>query len=117
MQEILKVDLKIARQQAALSNQDVATLLGTSTARLSKLENGNARPRVRELIAFSLIYGRSLDEVFTLCSSRLTNKIKANLAEIDFSNSARGLDRRKRLDTLNHLAARLQDLNTRSYDG
>ncbi|WP_298362539.1 helix-turn-helix transcriptional regulator [uncultured Litoreibacter sp.] len=111
MKDLLKVDLRIARKRSGLSGQDVAHLLGTSTARLSKLENGYARPRVRELICMSLIYGKTLDELFQLTSSRLTDRLKTCLSELDFTQAARGQDQQARIATLNTLTDTLRRLN------
>lgn len=111
MKELLKVDLRISRQQSGLSGRDVAALLSINTARLSKLENGYARPKVREIISLSLIYGKSIDELFLLSSSRLTEKLKANLATLDFTNEEGAKGGRQRLDSLNALSERLHILD------
>ena len=111
MKEIIKVDLRIARQQSGLKGQDVALLLGSSKSRLSKLENGYARPRVREIISLSLIYGKPLDSLFQLSSSALTEKLRERLSNLDFT----GIDNRQRLDSLNALASRLQALRSEAY--
>jgi len=115
MKELLKIDLRIARNQSGLSGQDVSTLLETSAARLSKLENGYARPKVREIICLSLIYGRSIDELFTLSSSPLTDKLSHNLSKIDFSGNPENQSHKVRLDTLNSLVTRLQTLNEKHH--
>jgi transcriptional regulator with XRE-family HTH domain len=115
MKELLKVDLRIARRRSGLTGQDVSHLLGTSTARLSKLENGYARPKVRELICLSLIYGKTLDELFQLTSSRLTVRLRTRLSELDFTDAPRGKDRECRMTTLNTLAEVLRQLNDESH--
>jgi len=111
MTEFLKVDLRIARQQSGLSGRDVAHLLGVSSARLSKLENGYGRPKVRELICLSLIYGKPIDELFQLSSSKLTKQLKDSVSEMDFMTPQSGLKHKQRLDTLNTLTERLRSLN------
>jgi len=108
MKEIVKVDLRIARQHSGLTSQDVATILGCPRTRLSKLENGLARPCVREIISLSIIYGRPLDSLFQLTSSRLTDKLRQNLAEMDFSLKDASSSSKVRLDTLNQLSDRLR---------
>ena len=115
MKEYLKVDLRIARQHSGLKGTDVATLLGIGRARLSKLQNGFARPRVKEVIGLSLIYGKPLDELFQLSSSRLTDKLQDRLASIDHSERDTPL-RQARSATLASLADRLQTLKTKRYD-
>lgn len=110
MKEILKVDLRIARQQSALSNADVAKLLGISKSRLSKLENGFARPKTSEIIGLALIYGKTIDSLFRLTSNRLTDKLKRNLAELDFEHDPDKYASKKRVDTLNALVGRLRAL-------
>lgn len=112
MKEYLKVDLRIARQHSGLTAQDVATLLGCARSRLSKLENGFARPRVREIIALSVVYGKPLDSLFQLTASRLTAKLRENLAQLDFELSNDGPTAKHRLDTLNGLMERLSALNS-----
>ncbi len=110
MKDFLKVDLRIARQHSGLRGQDVATLLGISRSRLSKLENGYARPRVKELIGLSLVYGQSFGELFQLCASRLTEKLEDRLATLDGACPETS-DSDARTATLSNLADRLSDLN------
>ena len=116
MKEYLKVDLRIARQHSGLKGADVATLLGIGRARLSKLENGHARPRVKELIGLALIYGKPLGELFQLSASRLTDKIQERLGNIE-NNAANTATEQARMATLTDLADRLQILNDERYDG
>ena len=111
MKEFLKVDLRIARQRSGLLGQDVATLLGTSRARLSKLENGYARPKVKELIGLSIVYDKPLDELFQLTASRLTEKLQDRLAQL-----TQAPETTARKATLSHLADRLQSLNQERHD-
>ena len=114
MKEFLKVDLRIARQHSGLRGQDVATLLGVSRSRLSKLENGYARPRVKELIGLSLIYGQSFGELFQLCASRLTDKLEERIATLA-ENCPESPSNQARQATLSNLADRLSGLNS-GYD-
>lgn len=116
MKDLLKVDLRIARRRSGLSGQDVAYLLDTTTARLSKLENGHARPKVRELICLSLIYGKTLDELFQLSSSRLTQRLRLRLSELDFTDTSRGHDPQVRISTLNTLAELLGQITDEEDD-
>lgn len=115
MKEFLKVDLRIARQHSGLKGADVATLLGTSRARLSKLENGFARPRVKELIGLALIYGKPFGELFQLSASRLTEKLRERLEQVEPS-AADTPQGKARMSTLTDLADRLQALNDVRYD-
>lgn len=106
MKDLLKVDLRVARQHSGLLGSDVAILLGMSRARLSKLENGYARPKVKELIGLSLIYDKPIGELFRLTSSRLTAKIEERLGTLgDLPANI------KRSETLATLHASLDSLN------
>ena len=116
MKEIVKVDLKIARQQSGLRSEDVAALLGVSRARISKLENGIARPQVRELISLAVIYGKSLDDLFQLTASRLTEKIAERLGHLEAINDGSGRNE-LRTATLGRLYADLSNLNHDGYGG
>ena len=116
MKEIVKVDLRIARQHSGLTSLDVATRLGCSRARLSKLENGLARPCVREIVALSIVYGKPIDSLFQLTSSSLTTKLLNNLANMDFSLKNGSSTAKVRLDTLNSLSDRLRAIQQGHHD-
>lgn len=50
-----------ARTMLGIDQQDAAKLVGLSQAQLSMIENGNSEPKARTLIAYSKLYGCSVD--------------------------------------------------------
>ncbi|WP_127520010.1 helix-turn-helix transcriptional regulator [Mesorhizobium sp. Z1-4] len=57
----IALDLRAWRRKAGLLQADVAHLLGIERARICDMEKGRLLPTADQLVALSLIYGKSLD--------------------------------------------------------
>lgn len=57
-------DLRLARRKAGYTQRDVAHLLASRQSVVSGLESGNTRPTLEQIIALSLIFGRTFDCLF-----------------------------------------------------
>jgi len=105
-------DLKNARCDSGLTQQDCAHLLGVSTARISSFENGQKVPGLRDICAFSLLFGRSFESLF----NDIFDEVKAHM-NASFDNLPDGSDDHfERQASLNRLYERLNDYNFDGYD-
>lgn len=59
------LDLRLARRKAGLTQRDVAHLIGAHQTLVSELERGCQLPRLEQIVALSLIYGRSFESLFS----------------------------------------------------
>lgn len=59
------LDLRLARRKAGYTQRDIAHLLGAQQSAVSDLERGRSLPDLRQIIALSLIYGRSFESLFS----------------------------------------------------
>lgn len=56
--------LALARRKAGLLQSDCAKLLGVTPQKLCRLEKGSDEPDLHQIIALSVIYGRSFESYF-----------------------------------------------------
>ena len=59
------LDLRLARRKAGLTQSDVAHLIGAHQTLVSELERGRQLPKLEQIVALSLIYGRSFESLFS----------------------------------------------------
>ncbi|MEX0957313.1 MAG: helix-turn-helix transcriptional regulator [Rhizobiaceae bacterium] len=59
------MDLKVSRRKAGLLQADVAHLLGIERARVCDFEKGRLLPAADQLVALSIVYGKSLDALLS----------------------------------------------------
>ena len=79
--ESIAPQLKQARQDRELSQNDVATILHISRQSISKWENGRAYPDMDNLILLSDLYKKSIDDLVQN-NEELRQQIKANNQKI-----------------------------------
>lgn len=58
--------LRQLRQQSALTQKDIAQLLGVSTITLRQYEQGSREPNIEKLLHLAVIFNVSLDELLCL---------------------------------------------------
>ena len=107
-------DIRYCRRESGLSGADVSHLLSITHSRLSRIENGKSEPRPMELCGFALIYGKQHLDMFPALSARLIASLKTKLMDMPaepVSWRARG----RRLQSLNELVHRLQNLNSKRH--
>ncbi|MDA4845246.1 helix-turn-helix transcriptional regulator [Hoeflea poritis] len=108
MSHAFALDLKVARRKSGLTQQDCAHLLDVQKSRISLLEQGKALPSVLEICTLSLLYGRSFESLFGSMLEEAHGALKERLATLPVPSN-RWLGRFIRQNTLNRLAARLDD--------
>jgi len=108
-------DLKNARLEAGLTQEDCAHLLGVSASRISSFENGHTIPSLRDICAFSILFGRSFESLF----NDIFDEVKAHM-NASFETMPEGPELRdgnfERQNSLNRLYERLNDYNFDEYD-
>lgn len=58
------LDLRLARRKAGFTQRDIAHLLSAHQSAVSALERGQTNPSLIEIVALSLIFGRSFESLF-----------------------------------------------------
>lgn len=106
------LDLRKARRQAGFIQSDIAHLMAAHQSTVSDLELGNRVPTVDEIVALSLIYGRSFESLFGPVMSetrlQLLKRLKTLPEARDFAGtfnreaSIRRLGERLTADTEDH---------------
>lgn len=106
MRELAALDLRTARRNSGLTQEDIAHLLQCSEATIAKLESGRRPPNIGELAALALIYGRSFESLFADVIVEVQGELRNNLATIPQGGTIARL-RVNRAHTLEGLAKRL----------
>ncbi|MEM9839500.1 MAG: helix-turn-helix transcriptional regulator [Pseudomonadota bacterium] len=76
------LDLRLARRKAGYTQGDVAHFLATYQSAISDLEQGKVRPTVEQIIALSLIYGRSFESFFGAVMTEETARLRRQLGTL-----------------------------------
>jgi len=108
MSHTFALDLKVARRKSGLTQKDCAHLLGVQKSKICLLEQGKVLPSVSEICTLSLLYGRTFESLFGSMFEDATSNLKDRLATLPVPSS-RWLGRFTRQNTLNRLAARLEE--------
>ena len=58
------LDVYLARIKSGYTQSDVAHLLDISRVTISRFERGNSEPSLQDILALSLVYGRSFESFF-----------------------------------------------------
>lgn len=101
------LDLKVARLNSGLIQEDCAYLLGVSDATVARMESGKRTPSIREICTLSLIYGRSFESLFSGIFIEVRNDLSEHLLSMPDATGTVCL-RINRQSTLNRLARRLE---------
>ncbi len=110
MSQSFALDLKVARKKAGLTQGDCAHLLDVYKDKVSLMEQGKRLPSVLEICTLSLIYGRSFERLFGSALEDAHQVLKERLATLPVVSN-RWIGRFNRHDTLNRLAARLDEFD------
>lgn len=115
MNQAFALDLAAARRKSGLAQKDCAHLMNIHTDRVSRLEAGKHTPTLKEFCKLSLIYGRPFENLFSDVMEEARAEVRAQLPSLP-EGSSRLLSRFNRNNTLNRLAAHLEE-NHRSLHG
>lgn len=110
MKENLALDLRVSRRRSGLSGSDLAHLLGCTQERISKLENGRARISEDEFLILGLVYADVLAWPERMLQTVLPI-LKERLAYMPGEPTQWAHAHEQRLETLNSLTSRLQNLS------
>lgn len=108
MPQEFAIELKAARRKAGLTQEDCAHLLSVHPSKISLLEHGKLQPTVREVCTLSIIYGRSFEQFFDAILNDAHALLRERFATLP-NGPTRWIGRFNRQNTLNQLAARLED--------
>lgn len=76
------LDLRLARKKAGYTQDDIAHLLDAHQSVVSDLEHGKRRPTLSEIIALSLIYGRSFESFFAEVMAQTKEHLSVRLSTL-----------------------------------
>ncbi len=95
-------DLRLARRKSGFKQSDLAHLLDLHQSTVSDLEKGKHRPSLDQIIALSLIYGRSFESLFAELMTEQRQRLAARLANlsIDEATTAQTFNRKASLKCL-----------------
>jgi transcriptional regulator with XRE-family HTH domain len=102
------LDLKVARRNSGLTQEDCAHLLDVCDATVAKIESGKRMPTIHEICTLSLIYGRSFESLFSGIFKEVRLNLNNRLASMPEGSGTICL-RINRLSTLNNLGRRLSE--------
>jgi len=107
-------DLKVSRHKSGLSQSDCAHLLDVDRARISRLERGDCPPTVREFCTLSVLHGKSFESLFAKIHQDVCDALQERLITVPVQAGNR-IGSFNRTNTLNRLAARLEELNNHDH--
>ena len=110
------LDLKVARKKAGLTQADCAHLLSVDQARISLLERGKAKPSMRELGLFSVIFGRPFERLFSGLVVEAAHELSGRLSSVP-TCPRHWPARLNRSHTLENLAERLAAFSPWEHGG
>lgn len=110
------IDLKIARRKNGLLQSDLAHLLSTTQARISRLELGDALLTAADLHKISVIYDRDIRHLFTLSDQAYRDELQdavASMSGVVIEDDDEGETRQS---TLHKLSERLSEDNHKQHE-
>ena len=109
------LDLKVARRKSGLTQGDCAHLLDVHPSKVSLLESGKALPSIKDICALSLIYGRSIESLFSDIIANTNRQLLERLRTMPEAPT-RWLGSFNRRNTLSAVADRLETLTDEDYE-
>ncbi|MEM9761636.1 MAG: helix-turn-helix transcriptional regulator [Pseudomonadota bacterium] len=76
------LDLRLARRKAGYTQDDIAHLISAHQSLVSDLEQGKLRPTLEQIVALSLIYGRSFESFFAAVMADRRRHLMARLKSL-----------------------------------
>ena len=76
------LDLRLARRKSGLMQRDVAQLLSLDPGTLSAIESGKRLPTLREIVTFSVVFGRSFESLFGAIMKLVRKELRGRVKEL-----------------------------------
>ena len=108
MKSQFALDLHVARRNAGLTQRDCATLLSIQPSRLSDIETGKCLPRLPEICALSLIFGRSFESLYGALFDDARDTLQQTILKLP-TDTRRYVGTKNREHTIERLAIRLAE--------
>ena len=115
MSHDLCLDLRVARQQAGLTQADCAHLLGVNKNRMTRLEKHGRTLSLPEACQLTLILNREFRSLFALEFNAALEALEPRLETLPASGAEDDPGSFNRLYTLSALAERIATFNERRY--
>ena len=114
MKSQFALDLRVARRNAGLTQRDCAVLLSIQPSRFSDIENGHCPPRLAEICALSLIFGRSFESLFATSFDAAREALRVTILALP-TDTRTYVGTTNRESTIERLAIRLAE-ETGTYE-
>lgn len=109
-------ELRNARRKSGLTQADCGHLVNVSVYRISKLESGKTAPSLREVLALSVLYGRTFECLYGSMMQDIRHTLMAKIETLP-DGPAKGSDAERRGRMLENLWQRLLIENQSEYAG
>lgn len=112
-------DFAVSREMSGYASKDIAHFLETEPGRVSRIENGHASPRIRELYRLYRLYGLSLEELLPSIAEQEEDALRALLKTLPAAPTQWAHKQGARQASLTALHERLNGLpasNTTEYE-
>lgn len=109
MVEDFVLELQQSRHQSGLTQEECAHLLDMNRTQISDIENGDRLPHLKEIIGFSILFGKSFEKLFASVFEDVRATMAARLQTLPLSEKPKQPNWRKR--TLLKLKDYLESLN------
>ena len=106
MKSQFALDLHVARRNAGLTQRDCAILLSIQPSRFSDIETGKCLPRLAEICALSLIFGRSFESLYSTLFDDARDALRATILKLP-TDTRIYVGTKNRDSTIERLAIRL----------
>ena len=108
MKSQFALDLRVARRNAGLTQRDCAVLLSIQPSRYSDIENGKYLPRLPEICALSLIFGRTFEGLYGTLFNEAREALRATILTLP-TDTRVYVGTKNREHTIEALAIRLAE--------
>ncbi|MCT8327928.1 helix-turn-helix transcriptional regulator [Albidovulum sediminis] len=115
MKSQFALDLRVARRNAGLTQRDCAILLSIQASRFSEIESGKCLPRLAEICALSLIFGRTFESLYGVLFDGARDALRKTILKLP-ADTRVYVGTKNRDHTIERLAVRLAEEQYR-HDG
>lgn len=115
MKSQFALDLRVVRRNAGLTQRDCAILLSIQASRFSEIETGKCLPRLAEICALSLIFGRSFESLYGSLFDDARDSLRVTILKLP-KDTRVYVGTKNREHTIERLAIRLAE-ETGAHDG